>query len=249
VFAPEDIRGVYLHLHGGGWVTGAADQQDPSLWDLAQGASVAVLSVDYRLAPEHPYPAAPDDCEDVAKWLIRHSLERFGTDHLVIGGESAGAHLAVTTLLRLRDREGDVAPFRAANLLFGVYDLTMTPSQRLWGERYLMLSTPLLAWFYNSFVPNSDFELRRHADVSPLYADLSGLPPARFVVGTLDPLLDDSLFLEARWRFASHTRLEVFEEAVHGFTFFPLRIAEKARRSERDFIRSAVSGEPDAPVS
>jgi acetyl esterase/lipase len=240
VFTPEDVRGVYLYIHGGGWVTGAADQQDPALWDLARSASVAVVSVNYRLAPENPYPAAPDDCEDVARWLVTHALERFGSDRLVIGGESAGAHLAVTTLLRLHDREGSVAPFQAANLLFGVYDLTMTPSQRLWGERQFVLSTPMLAWFYNCFVPGTDSEGRRQPDVSPLYADLSGMPPARIAVGTLDPLLDDSLFLEARWRIASDTRLEVIPEAVHGFTSFPLQITELARRSESEFIRQAV---------
>ena len=70
VFVPPDPAGVYLHFHGGGWTLGAANQQDVLLWTLARRARVAVVSVDYRLAPEHPYPAGPDDCEAAALWLL-----------------------------------------------------------------------------------------------------------------------------------------------------------------------------------
>jgi acetyl esterase len=76
VFVPPVVRGVHLHIHGGGWTFGSASDQDPLLWRLAQAAEVAVVSVDYRLAPEHPYPAAPDDCEDAARWLVTKRPER-----------------------------------------------------------------------------------------------------------------------------------------------------------------------------
>ncbi len=92
--APEP-RGAHLHIHGGGWTIGAADMQDTHLWELAQATGLTVLSVDYRLAPEHPYPAGPDDCEAAALWLLEHHDGR-----LTIGGDSAGAHLAVVALLR-----------------------------------------------------------------------------------------------------------------------------------------------------
>ncbi len=88
----------------------------------------------YRLAPEHPYPAAPDDCEAVARWLVAHRVDAFGTDRIAVGGESAGAHLALVTLLRLRDRHG-YSGFTGANLTFGAFDLSGTPSPLRWGAR------------------------------------------------------------------------------------------------------------------
>ena len=129
IIAPANPRGVYLHIHGGGWVLGGADLQDPMLERIADNAGLAVVSVEYRLAPEHPYPAGPDDCEAAAVWLTRHAKAEFGTDALTIGGESAGGHLAAVTLLRMRDRHGYTG-FRGANLVYGAYDMTMTPSQR-----------------------------------------------------------------------------------------------------------------------
>jgi acetyl esterase len=242
VFVPDQVDGVYLYYHGGGWMLGGANQQDPQLWDLACAASVAVVSVEYRLAPENPFPAGPDDCEDAAVWLLENGRQRFGTDRYVIGGASAGAHLAVTTLLRLRSRQGTTAPIRAANLVYGVYDLGMTPSQRLWGDDQLVLSTPTMAWFYDAFVPGTTEEERRDPSISPLYANLDGMPPARFVVGTMDPLLDDTLFMEVRWRTAgAPTVLEVAPGGVHGFTRHPLTIAQVARDLEVDFVKENVA--------
>jgi len=242
VFVPDEVNGVYLHIHGGGWTLGAADQQDTALWRLAQEARVAVVSVEYRLAPEDPYPAGPDDCEDAAVWLVAHAHDTFGADGMVIGGESAGAHLSVVTLLRLRDRHRITGAFRAANLVYGAYDLTMTPSQRLWGDRNLVLSTPIIAWFLDAFLPGLDSDKRSDADISPLQADLQGLPSALFTVGTEDPLLDDSLFMEARWRMAgSPTRLEVHQGAPHGFTLFPISAADVSHRSQIGFVSDAVS--------
>ena len=105
MIAPERSRGVYLHIHGGGWVLGAADAQDPMLETIADGTQLTAISVEDRLAPEAPYPAGPDDCEAGALWVSDH-LSDFGGDALAIGGESAGAHLSVVTMLRLRDRRG-----------------------------------------------------------------------------------------------------------------------------------------------
>ncbi len=93
----------------------------------------------------------------------------------------------------------------------------MTPSQRLWGDRNLVLSGPIMIWFGDQFLAGRDREQRRDPDISPLFADLAGMPPAIFTVGTADPLLDDSLFMEARWRAAGHaTELRVWPEARHG---------------------------------
>jgi acetyl esterase len=241
LFVPEHVAGAYLHIHGGGWTFGGHDEQDEALWRMCEGAGVAVVSVGYRLAPENPYPAAADDCEDVASWLVESSQGEFGTDRVVIGGESAGAHLAAVVLLRLRDLHGMGNAFRGANLVYGAYDLSMTPSQRRWGDRNLILSTPVITWFLDNFLPGSGAEARRDPDISPLYADLTGLPAALFTVGTLDPLLDDTLFMEARWRAAGNpTALDVYEEAVHGFTAFPIGAARASQRAQVAFVRDAV---------
>jgi acetyl esterase/lipase len=238
VFRPDQVNGVFLHLHGGGWTLGSADAHDPSLWELARSAGVAVVSVDYRLAPEHPYPAGPDDCEDAARWLIAEAESEFGTDRLVIGGESAGAHLAVVTLLRLGEQ---ACAFRAAQLTFGAFDLSMTPSQRQGGDK-LIIPTATIHWFCEKFLPGRGTEDRRDPDISPLYADLRGLPPARFVVGTEDPLLDDTLFMAARWRAAGNVAdVEIVAEAVHGFVAFPVTIAKRELARQSEYIARAVS--------
>ncbi|MEV4313556.1 alpha/beta hydrolase [Actinocrispum sp. NPDC049592] len=237
VFVPEHVEGVYLHIHGGGWAFGSADGQDERLWRLAVAARLAVVSVEYRLAPEHPFPAGPDDCEVAARWLVDHAAAEFGTDRLLIGGESAGAHLCVVTLLRLRDRHGIAGAFRAAHLLFGAYDLSMTPSQRLFGSRPLLSNTDSLRGSYEMFTPGMTAEQRRDSEVSPLFADLSGLPPARMVVGTEDPLLDDSRFLAQRW--PAPVRFGIVAGAMHGFTLFPLTITERELQRQQDFLASA----------
>ncbi len=230
-------RGVYLHIHGGGWMFGAADFQDTALVDLANAVGVVVASVEYRLAPEHPYPAGVDDCEDAASWLLEHGAAVFGTpSRFSIGGESAGAHLAVLTLLRV----GRADAFSAANLVYGAFDLSMTPSQRAWGDRNLVLSTPIIEYFCASFVPGLLLEDRRAPHISPLYADLRGLPPALFTVGTLDPLFDDSILMARRWRAAGgHSELRIWPDAVHGFTSFPLGIARLADAAQFEFLARA----------
>ncbi|MFF2192625.1 alpha/beta hydrolase [Streptomyces sp. NPDC058157] len=243
-FVPDGghAEGVYLHIHGGGWAFGSADGQDERLRGIAEEVRLAVVSVDYRLAPEHPFPAGPDDCEAVARWLVTHAAAEFGTDRLLIGGESAGAHLSVLTLLRLRDRHGLHGAFRAAHLLFGPYDLSMTPSQRAFGPRPLLSNTESLRGSYELFSPGTGPQERRDPGLSPLYADLTGLPPARIVVGTEDPLLDDSLFLARRWQAAgAPVQLGVVAGAMHGFTLFPLTITERELARERRYLAAAVA--------
>jgi acetyl esterase/lipase len=112
IIAPREPRGIYFHVHGGGWTLGAADEQDPWLDRIADACGLTCISVEYRLAPEHPYPAAHDDCEAAALWVLGEGARRFGARLLTIGGESAGAHLAVATLVRLRERHG-LTPSRA----------------------------------------------------------------------------------------------------------------------------------------
>jgi acetyl esterase/lipase len=232
VFALERIDAVYLDVHGGGFFMGAPAMDDRHNAALARRARVATLSVDYRLAPEHPFPAAPDDCEAAALWLLANAKREFGTERLLIGGASAGANLAALTLLRLRDRHGAGGAFRGANLVYGVYDLAGTPSQRRAG----------VPSYRDLYLPGLGAEERRRPEVSPLYADLAGLPPALFTVGTADPLLDDSLFLALRWRAAGNqTELAVYPESVHGFNVFPTAMARAADERIGSWLSSRAS--------
>ncbi len=241
VIAPETgtATGAFLHVHGGGWTLGDADAQDARLARLAADTGLIAVSVGYRLAPEHPYPAGPDDCEAAALWLIenRDTLGLDADAPLAIGGDSAGGHLTAATLLALRDRHGLRGAFGAAVLQYGAFDLGMTPSQRLWGERNLVLSTPIIHWFGDQFLPGRDREQRRDPTISPLYAALHDLPPAIFTIGTADALLDDSLFMAARWRAAGNrAELRVWPEAPHGFLSLPMTVTDRALAAEHDFL-------------
>jgi acetyl esterase/lipase len=226
------VTGVYLHLHGGGWVLGGAHHQDGQLEALAKGAQVAVVSLEYRLAPEHPYPAGPDDCEAAALWLVERAHAEWGSTRLLIGGPSAGAHLAVVTLLRLRDKH-QFRGFSRANLVFGAYDLALTPSARR-ADNTLVLSRRVLEWHLNQFGVRGK---ERDPDVSPLWADLHDLPSALFTIGTLDPLLDDSLFMHARWIAAGNqAELAIYPGGVHGFSGFATALARRANRRMIEFL-------------
>lgn len=233
------VLGIYLHIHGGGWTLGAHDMQDVLLKTVADAGFVAA-SLDYRLAPEHPYPAGVDDCEDAVLYLLEHGPKMFDAPaHFAIGGESAGAHLSVTTLTRLRDKHGIRGKIAGANLVYGAYDLSLTPSQRAWGDRNLILSGPIIRWFGDQFLPDHSLEQRRDPDISPLFADLRDMPPALFSIGTMDPLIDDSLFMEARWRQAGNSaELAIYPEGIHGFTAFPFGLARKANERQLDFLRN-----------
>jgi acetyl esterase len=239
VVAPEQPRGIYLHLHGGGWVLGGADMQDPMLERIADNTGQAVVSVEYRLAPEHPYPSGPDDCEAAAVWLVQNGKKEFGTDALTIGGESAGGHLTAVTVLRMRDRHGFTG-FRGANMVYGAFDMSLTPSQRQFGDTRLILRTIDIQQFANAFLPT--ITDRRVPNISPLYADLKGLCPTLFSVGTKDALLDDSLFMHARWIAAGNEgELAIYPGGAHGFTLFPNDLSKAAAARMDAFLTRVLS--------
>ena len=233
---PEgEPTGIYLHIHGGGWTLGAPEQYDASCQSMARAAGVRVISVAYRLAPEHPWPAQKIDCLAGADWVISDS-----DLPVVIGGESAGAHLALVTALNLRDR-GLANRLAGLVLFYGCYDLRGTPSAMNWGTREMVLSTPTIKWFLDFVDP--DGQARHRPDLSPVLADLDGLPPAAFLVGTEDPLLDDTLFLAQRWRAAGNQgHLHIYPGGIHGFDAFTddLTIARAARGVAEAFTRDRI---------
>lgn len=241
--APQP-RGVYLHCHPGGWTIGSAEAQDAALEAIADQTGLTVASIEYRLAPEHPYPAGLDDCERVARWVAEHGAGELGSNEIVLAGESAGANLALCTLIRLvRSGAGDHV--RGAVLLYGNYDLTMTPSQRVAGLDKLIPRVSL-EWFYDQYVP--DVARRGEADISPLYADLRGLPPVHVAIGSEDSLLDDSLLLAARLVAAGvDTTLDVVPGGEHAFDRAPVRAAEEAMARVGAFLQALA--QPEAASS
>ncbi len=239
VVAPEHAKGIYLHFHGGGLVLGSAMTHDMMMERIVGSTGMACASVEYRLAPENPYPAAWDDGESAALWLIKNGKKEFGTEVLTIGGESAGATLAAAILLRMRDRHGYTG-FRAANLSYGNYDSSMTPSQMLSPDRGILVGKLSIKKFCEAYLPKGVDP--RNPDVSALYADLKNMPRAIFTIGTVDPLLDDTLFMYSRWIAAGNeAELAIYPGAPHAFNVFPLPQAPEANARIDAFLKRAVS--------
>jgi acetyl esterase/lipase len=243
------IRGTFLHIHGGGWVLQDEKSQDPPLQALADALGLACISVGYRLAPEHPYPAGPNDCYDAAEYLVEHAPSLLGAPLMFTGGESAGAHLALLTALHLLQHPNpkfsrDFA-FQGLLLHFGSYTFRWLPQVYTWQrDPPLVLDRDLMEHYRDAFLPGwQDAERGQGTQVrledpavSPLYADLEPLrgrlPDALFTCGTEDPLLDDSLLMAAKWRVAGGgTETLIVPGAPHGFIMFP-RTMEGARSDE-----------------
>jgi acetyl esterase len=232
-------RGAYLHFHGGGLMFGSADQDDPMLQRIAEATGLACVTVEYRLAPAHPYPAAWDDGEAAAAWLAQNLKAEFGGEALAIGGESAGATLAVPILVRMRDKHGFTG-FDAANLSYGNYDSSGTPSQHWNGIEKFVIGEQDIAMCANAYAP--DVSMRRDPDISALYAKLTDMPPALFSVGTLDPFLDDSLFVYARWIAAGNeAELAIYPGAPHAFNILGHPHADAANARIDAFLKAKTS--------
>lgn len=237
---PGEVRGVLLHMHAGGFIFGNAQMADGLNSYLAREASLATVSVDYRLAPAHPFPAPLEDCVQVALWLIDGARALFGSDRLLIAGDSVGATLAVLTLLALRDEHDAAKKFAGAAFNSGIYDFGQTPSQRQSTDT-MFLSPARLRSMPESAFPGVTGEGLRDPRYSPLYARLHGLPPAIFSVGAHDSVLDDSLFMAQRWRVAGNTAdLEVYPEAPHIFMNLPTAMAAEARWRMSRFLAACL---------
>jgi len=230
LFLPDDAASaIYLHFHGGGMILGAPEMNDLGNRDLSKRFGMAVVSVDYRLAPEHPYPAGPDHCFTVAAWLLEHGEQELGSGRLIVGGESAGGYLAALVPLRIRDELDAIDRVAGLNLVFGVYDWGRSPSQR--GLRPHdgpdVLDPDGISFFTDAYLPGRTDEERRDPAISPLHADLRGMPPALMSVGTCDHLVDDTLMLAVRWAAAGNeVELFVAPDMPHGFMAYPCSITD-----------------------
>lgn len=220
ILTPATSQGYLLAIHGGGWILGSALSDDKGNRELAATLNLTVVSPDYRLAPERPFPAAAQDCEEAAKWVLAQGPA-------VILGKSAGAHLAALTVTR-------VPGFRAAVLWYGIYDLSRTPSWRLAEDAdHPDLEPSFLEKCVARFAPGPDL---RRPSLSPLYAPLKNLPPALFIVGARDILLDDSKFMALRWATAGEAELLIYADGFHGFDGYELQMASDARRRVTEWL-------------
>ncbi|WP_068080592.1 alpha/beta hydrolase [Polycladidibacter stylochi] len=236
---------VLIYIHGGGFVFGAADLQDDQLNRLSANAGVDVVSVDYRLAPEHPYPAGADDCEAAVLWVLQEGASQFGWKRFALSGDSAGANLALVTALRLRNDKA-LCPFVALVLNCGFFDLNLTPSARNWGDDKLITSSRDLRMYANHYLAlGGDPYL---PDTSPLYARLHELPPTLLTVGTEDPLFDDSVFLASRLKAAgSPVSLNIYPHGCHHFQSFNLKLAKLSHQRIDTFLRNQINSSLTGP--
>ncbi|TPX11538.1 uncharacterized protein E0L32_007749 [Thyridium curvatum] len=245
VLRPKDTstqpRGIFLHIHGGGWVLNDEESSDSYLETIANTCQLICCSVGYRLAPEHPYPAGPDDCLDVAQWLINHGPERYGTELAFVGGESAGANLAMLTALSLLQSPVEsYANFRLKGLLlhYGVYALNWQPgTMHFQKDPVLILDKESLTKFRGAYLPDGTAEDFVSPSISPFYADLKALPlpPMLTTCGTEDCLLEDSAFMTTRWVLAGgEACLKLFPGSPHGFIMFDPEMHENAGSALRD---------------
>ncbi len=228
-------RGVVIHIHGGGWICGNAWSDRGLCQALAERAGVTVASVDYRLAPEFPYPIPLEDCQRAAEWLLDHAQEQFGTDRVAITGCSAGAHLAAMTMLKLGRR------LRAGALFYGVFDLGLTPFARMArDEDHPDLTTTALSRMIGWFTPGLRREQRQVAAISPLYAPTPELADTLFLVGGGDILVDDSLQLARRWAERNAVELALYPGAPHGFNGYQVAGVEDSLDRVVEFLGSRL---------
>jgi acetyl esterase len=206
---------LLVFLHGGGWVIGSPNTHARLCAELAEGAGVVVMSVGYRLAPEHPAPAPLDDCVAAIRWASEHGSEIGAADgRFAVAGDSAGGNLAAAAALRLRDEGGPVPGFLL--LFYGAFtgDLDL-PSVIENGEGKI-LTRKAMEWFYMLYLSGGASVMDPY--IAPINADLRGMPPTHLIVGTLDPLLDDSkLFAEKLEQAGVPARLSIYQDMPHIF--------------------------------
>jgi acetyl esterase/lipase len=242
-FVPDaPIRGVMLRIHGGGWAAGAPEDDDTLNDRYARACGLVVVSPEYRLTPDVTVLEQITECVAVAEWLAANAAAELGCDRLLIGGISAGAHLAAATLLRLRgESAATFARFVAAVLDSGPYDLGFTASAHLANEETLVVTGTWLEGFRDLALPGGSIDEWRAPDVSPLLNELTGMPPALFTVGNLDPLRDESILMALRWQLdGGRADLDVWPEGAHAFANMATPLGELAAERTTSWITATL---------
>jgi acetyl esterase len=211
---------VLMYFHGGGWVLGDLQSHDNVCRALANGAGCLVVSVDYRLAPEHKFPAAPEDCYAATKWVADNS-ESIGADRsrIAVGGDSAGGNLAAAVSMMARDRGGP--PVRFQLLIYPVTDCSLdTPSQKEFAADGYVLSRGDMEWFWNHYLESQNE--RNNPYACPLRAtNLTNLPPALIITASHDPLRDEGeRFSQKLMAAGSKVTCTRYDGVTHGFISF-----------------------------
>ena len=233
LYLPDDVEkpGCLIYAHGGGFMQGSLDSWDHFLRDLVRQSGVAALSVDYQLSPEVKFPVAFDETVAMIRLAAREG-SGFGIDpsRLAVGGDSAGANLALAAAVALHDAGDKALSFLL--LVYGVY--TTDSDSASWRQfgRGAGLSQTQMKWIWETYLENPG----QMADLraAPGLADLKGLPPAHLIVGSLDPLLDDSNRLAAQLDAAGVANaLTVYQGINHGFIRYG-KLIGTARRAIAD---------------
>lgn len=219
--AAGGVAGILLHLHGGGWVGGSIGNDDARCHDISQRAGVTVVSVDYRLAPEHKFPAGLEDSYATLLWVHRHAAEIGANPNAIgISGSSAGGNLAAATTLLARDRGGP--EIKCQILAYPICDTTMSQPSYAENAEGPLLTARMMAWFIGQYLPAGANQ--RDPLIAPLHApDLRGLPPALILTAACDPLRDEGTQFAAALQAAGVNALATcYPGMVHGFlTRFP----------------------------
>jgi len=218
VYTPEGEGSfpALVYFHGGGFVLCNLDTHDASCRAIAKRAGCVVVSVDYRLAPEHRYPAAAEDCYAATQWVAKHGAELdIDTTRVAIGGDSAGGNLTAVTALMARDRGGPALRFQL--LIYPVTDCAFdTPSYRDNADGYF-LTRDMMRWFWEQYLADPVQAAEPYA--SPLRAaDLTGLPPGLCITAEYDPLRDEGEAFALRLRAAGvEVATSRYDGMFHGF--------------------------------
>ncbi|MBE1536992.1 alpha/beta hydrolase [Actinomadura algeriensis] len=238
--APGPPRLTLVYFHGGGWVTGDLDYSDELCRTLAHDAGCTVVGVDYRLAPEHPYPTPFTDARRALAWAAGAVA---GGGPLAVGGDSAGGNLAAACALDARDHEGPRLAFQL--LIYPVTDHDTTRDSYVRHAGGFPIGAAAMRWFWDHYAP--DRARRDHPTLAPLRAaDLSGLPPAHVVVAGHDPLHDEGVAYAERLRASGvETTLRDHPHLVHGF--LRLTGAVPAARAALAELVAAVRSMPYGP--
>ncbi|RNB86046.1 alpha/beta hydrolase [Brevibacillus panacihumi] len=207
---------VFVYFHGGGWVIGDLDTVDTVCRNIAHESDCLVVSVDYRLAPEHKFPIPVYDCYAAVEWVARHAATFQGDpEKIAVGGDSAGGNLAAVVAQLAKERQGPALSFQA--LIYPAVQLGCdTESYRENGEGYF-LTADSMNWFFQQYLNGE--EDKQNVLASPLLQeDLTGLPPALVITAEYDPLRDEGAMYAQRLREAGvpveHT---CYEGMIHGF--------------------------------
>ncbi|HKM99970.1 MAG TPA: alpha/beta hydrolase [Candidatus Binataceae bacterium] len=213
-------KGVLVYFHGGGWVLGSVTTHDVLCRSIAIAAGCIVVSVDYRLAPEHKFPAAPEDCYAATKWVAANAAS-FGGDpsRIAVGGDSAGGNLATVVALMARDRGGPSLSFQ---LLFypAISAANDTPSQKEFSEDGFVLSRADMEWFWNHYL-NGPADRENPLACPNAAGNLAGLPPALVETASHDPLRDEGeRYAEQMRKAGVKVTLTRYDGVTHGFVSF-----------------------------